>query len=251
MLRMGRNQKTTEQPSADADATADFTPQQQSSTPASSPSYNTGYNNSSSTTPAYGSSSQTSAGSSANYGSSAAGATPAGQSSASRAVTESESLARDIKEGNLSGFVGAGTSVSGEATFQMMLRVDGHLSGRVSSGDGTLIVSAGGQVDADVAVAVALINGTVNGDIVATKRIELGRVARVNGNIQTPALVVENGALFEGGCRMTQVREAQETVTAPAYEESRSTNDSYTSASSTPLTTIGDEPELSRAADAD
>ena len=249
MLRMGRNQKT-EQPSADADATADFTPQQQSSTPASSPSYNTGYNNPSSTTPAYGSS-QTNAGSSANYGGSTGGSSAARQSSAARAVTESESLARDSKEDNLSGFVGAGTDVSGEATFQMMLRVDGHLSGRVSSGDGTLIVSAGGKVDADVAVAVALINGTVNGDIVATKRIELGRVARVNGNIQTPALVVENGALFEGGCRMTQVREAQETVTAPAYEESSLTNDSYTSASSTPLTTIGDEPELSRAADAD
>ena len=239
MLRMGRNQKT-EQPSPETDATADFTPQP--STPAPSPSYNTGYNPSS-TTPAYGASAN--AGSGAAYGT--------GQSSASRAVTESESLARDIKEGNLSGFVGAGTSVSGEATFQMMLRVDGHLSGRVSSDDGTLIVSAGGQVDADVAVAIALINGTVNGDIVATKRIELGRVAKVNGNIQTPALVVENGALFEGGCRMTQVREAQEEVNAPAYEESRSTQDSYTSASSTPLTAIGDddEAELSRSADAD
>ncbi|HVG38526.1 MAG TPA: polymer-forming cytoskeletal protein [Pyrinomonadaceae bacterium] len=127
-------------------------------------------------------------------------------SAISRAVTESESLARDIKDGSLSGFVGAGTAVTGEATFKMMLRVDGHISGRVSSEDGTLIVSAGGQVDANVDVSVALINGTINGDIIATKRIEIGRVGKVIGNIQTPALIIENGAIFEGSCRMMQVK---------------------------------------------
>jgi cytoskeletal protein CcmA (bactofilin family) len=121
-------------------------------------------------------------------------------------VTESESLARDIKDGNMSGFVGTGTAVTGEATFKMMLRVDGHISGRVSSEDGTLIVSAGGQVDANVDVAVALINGTINGDIIATKRIEIGRVGKVIGNIQTPALIIESGAIFEGSCRMMQVK---------------------------------------------
>src|ERR1043166_8790636 len=50
-----------------------------------------------------------------------------------RAMTESETLAKDIKEGTLSGFVGGGTVVIGEANFKAMMRVDGHLSGRVSS----------------------------------------------------------------------------------------------------------------------
>ena len=126
-----------------------------------------------------------------------------------RAVSESESLARDIKEGTLSGFVGNGTTLTGEANFKGMLRVDGHLSGRVSSQDGTLIVSTGGQVDADVEVSVAQIYGTVVGNITATKRIELGRVAKVTGDIQTPALVIEQGAVFEGSCRMQQIKDAQ------------------------------------------
>lgn len=127
-----------------------------------------------------------------------------------RASTESEAMARDIKEGNLSGFVGAGTALTGEVTFKAMLRVDGHFAGRVNSEDGTLIVSAGGQIDADIEVAIAQINGTINGDIIASKRVELGRAARINGNIHTPALVVEQGAVFEGTCRMLQLREAQE-----------------------------------------
>ena len=144
----------------------------------------------------------------------------------SRAVTESESLARDLKEGTLTGFVGNGTTLQGEASFKGMLRVDGHLSGRIASEDGTLIVSTNGQVDANVEVAVAQIYGTVNGDITATKRIEMGRVAKVTGNIQTPALVIENGALFEGSCRMAQQKEALDKKEHPAA----------TGASATPAT---------------
>ena len=125
-----------------------------------------------------------------------------------KAMTESETLARDIKEGTLSGFVGNGTSVTGEATFKAMLRVDGHLSGRVSSGSGTLIVGANGKVDANIEVAVAVIHGTINGDIIATQRLELGRAAKVNGNIQTPSLVIEQGGIFEGSCKMLQMSAA-------------------------------------------
>jgi cytoskeletal protein CcmA (bactofilin family) len=129
---------------------------------------------------------------------------------ASRAVTESESLARDIKDGLLSGFVGNGTTLQGEASFKGMLRVDGHLSGQVKSEGGTLIIGNNGQVDADVEVAVATIHGTVNGDIIASQRLELGRAAKVNGNIQTPSLVIEQGAVFEGSCRMVQQKAAME-----------------------------------------
>jgi len=126
------------------------------------------------------------------------------------AMTESETLARDIKEGTLSGFVGGGTVVTGEANFKAMMRVDGHLSGRVSSSSGTLIVGNNGKVDANIEVAVAVIHGTINGDIIATQRLELGRSSKVNGNIQTPSLIIEQGAIFEGSCKMLQMSSAAE-----------------------------------------
>ena len=138
--------------------------------------------------------------------------TPSEFSSSTKALTESENLAREIKDGTLSGFVGSGTSVTGEATFKAMLRIDGHLSGRITSNTGTLVVGAGGQVDANVEVAVATIQGIVNGDIIAGQRVELGRAAKVNGNIQTPSLVIEQGALFEGSCKMIQQKAAAEKV---------------------------------------
>ena len=144
---------------------------------------------------------------------------PAPSASSSRAMTESESLARDIKEGTLSGFVGGGTVVTGEANFKAMMRVDGHLSGRVSSTSGTLIVGANGKVDANIEVAVAVIHGTINGDIIATQRLELGRAAKVNGNIQTPSLIIEQGAIFEGSCKMLQMSQAADKAKVVKKEE--------------------------------
>jgi cytoskeletal protein CcmA (bactofilin family) len=125
-----------------------------------------------------------------------------------KAMTESETLAREIKEGTLSGFVGSGTQLTGETTFKAMLRVDGHLSGKISSSSGTLIVGATGKIDANVEVAVAVVHGVVNGDIIAAQRLELGRAAKVNGNIQTPSLVIEQGAVFEGNCKMLKMTAA-------------------------------------------
>jgi cytoskeletal protein CcmA (bactofilin family) len=136
-----------------------------------------------------------------------------------RVVTDSESIARDIKEGRLSGFVGHGTVLTGETNFQMMLRVDGHLTGTVTSDGGTLIVGTNGQVDANVSVGVATINGVVNGDVIASEKIQLGRTARVMGNVATPRLIIEEGALFEGGCNMMRAREDQETQAAATQEQ--------------------------------
>ena len=133
------------------------------------------------------------------------------QTDTNRAMTESESMARDIKEGRLSGFVGAGTVLTGETDFQSMLRVDGHLTGSVSSEDGTLIIGSTGKVDANVNVGAAIVNGTVNGDIHATEKLELGRTARVIGNVKTPRLLMEDGAILEGGCNMIQSKEILET----------------------------------------
>ena len=181
MIRLGRNQKTVEQP-------------QQQPSGESAPS---------------------------NLYPSATGAS-ANQASSTRAVTESESMARDIKEGRLSGFVGYGTVLQGETTFQAMLRVDGHLTGRVTSETGTLIVGSTGRVDANVFVASAVVGGTINGDIIATERLELGRTAHVVGNIQAPRLVVEDGALLEGSCQMTKARESVAKRAAEAEAQSAS-----------------------------
>lgn len=151
--------------------------------------------------------------------------------STTKPVTDSESMARDIKEGRLSGFVGHGTTLTGETVFQAMLRVDGHLVGSIASDSGTLIIGGNGQVDANISVAIANISGTVNGDIVASEKIQLGRTAKVIGNIQTPRLTIEDGAVLEGGCTMLKAREDAAKQTAASQQAQTTASSSYTSSS--------------------
>jgi cytoskeletal protein CcmA (bactofilin family) len=100
---------------------------------------------------------------------------------------------------NWLGFVGDVLKFTGEVKFRSMLRIDGRFSGQVDSADGTLIVSAGAEVNkAVINVAIAKINGTVQGDINATKELVLGPTAIVTGKISAHSLTVEEGALFNG-----------------------------------------------------
>ena len=103
---------------------------------------------------------------------------------------------------NWLGFVGDVLKFTGEVQFRSMLRIDGHFSGHVDSEDGTLIVSAGAQVvKAVINVAVAKINGTVEGDINASQELVLGPTANVSGKVSAGKLTVEEGALFNGSFR--------------------------------------------------
>lgn len=108
----------------------------------------------------------------------------------------------NIPKDNWLGFVGDVITFTGEVRFKSMLRIDGHFSGSVSSPDGTLIVTDGAKVTkAVIEVAVAKINGTVEGDIHATKELVLGRSASVTGKVRSPALSVEEGAQLNAKCR--------------------------------------------------
>lgn len=91
---------------------------------------------------------------------------------------------------------------SGAISFRDMIRVNGHIAGSICSQKGTLIVDISARVDANVSVAVAVIGGTVNGDIVAHQRVEIGPNAKIYGNIWTRSIEIKHGAIFEGICTM-------------------------------------------------
>ncbi len=119
--------------------------------------------------------------------------------------------------------------VLGELRFEGTLRVDCYISGLVRSQTGTMIVTETGEVGTDLFVAAAIIYGLVRGDIKATERVELGSSARVIGNIETPSLAIQPGAVFEGHCHFVQpadkvenVRDQQSLVETPKLSVVRS-----------------------------
>ena len=102
---------------------------------------------------------------------------------------------------DLNGFMDEGTEFNGELRFRDTFRIDGRLRGKVVS-DNTLIVGESGQVDAEIDCAVVSIRGRVSGTVRGRQRIELLSGCRVTATLVSPKLVVEDGAFFQGDCRM-------------------------------------------------
>lgn len=98
--------------------------------------------------------------------------------------------------------------LTGEISFKEMLRVNGCIAGTVYSKSGTLIIDNSAIVDANVEVAIAIISGTVHGDIVAHQRVELGPSAKIYGNIWTRSIAIKDGAIFDGVCTMIEEKRA-------------------------------------------
>ena len=102
------------------------------------------------------------------------------------------------------GWIGRGIEVKGDITFADRLQVDGKTIGKLTSDSGTLIIGESGQIEAQIDVGVCVVHGTVQGNLIARSKLEIRRTGRVHGDVITPVLLVEEGAVFNGAIRMTQ-----------------------------------------------
>ncbi|MGE5413990.1 MAG: bactofilin family protein [Syntrophomonadaceae bacterium] len=101
----------------------------------------------------------------------------------------------------LNGFLDKGSHLKGELQFEETFRIDGRFEGKIPSG-GELILGDSAEVDAEIHVDRVSINGAFKGSIHARERVEIHPRARVTGEIQTAVLSIEEGAFFQGSCRM-------------------------------------------------
>jgi cytoskeletal protein CcmA (bactofilin family) len=109
----------------------------------------------------------------------------------------------DNPEGELNGFVDAGTVFRGELQFETTFRVEGKVEGTIVS-NGTLVIGEGGVVEGEVRVAHVFVSGTVRGSVHAARRIQLCKDGKAFADLETPSLVIEDGAFLEGRCSMTR-----------------------------------------------
>jgi cytoskeletal protein CcmA (bactofilin family) len=119
------------------------------------------------------------------------------------------------KSGDLNGFLDRGSSFKGELEFEDTMRIDGKFNGRIHSKN-ELIVGESAHIEGDIHVGRIAISGTVVGKIVAAQRVEIHRNGKVYSDIDTPALVIEEGAIFQGNCVMGDKKGAGANVTSIA-----------------------------------
>jgi cytoskeletal protein CcmA (bactofilin family) len=94
-----------------------------------------------------------------------------------------------------------GTRMNGTLRCEGSVRIDGEFEGNLETGD-ALVVGKEGVVRANVKVKRAIIGGRLEGNIHATSKVELHSGCEVLGEVETPSLVIEEGVVFEGTCKM-------------------------------------------------
>jgi len=99
--------------------------------------------------------------------------------------------------------LGEGVEMVGEISFTHGLRVDGVVRGKIRS-EASLVIGPNGKVEAEVAIRRVSINGEFRGTIHASDRVEIHKEGKVFGEIFTPCLIIEAGALFDGKCNMSE-----------------------------------------------
>jgi cytoskeletal protein CcmA (bactofilin family) len=97
--------------------------------------------------------------------------------------------------------VGANSEINGDLFFTGGCHIDGTVNGSVSAdpeGNSALSISEDGNVEGGVKVPYVVLNGIVRGDVVASRRVELGPTARVIGNVYYNLIEMAIGAEING-----------------------------------------------------
>lgn len=94
-------------------------------------------------------------------------------------------------------YLDAGSVLTGELRFAGNVRLEGRVEGQIHAGQ-AVIVGEHAEIDASIEADTLEVYGTVVGDIRVARRTVLHKSARVEGEIQTAGIVVEEGARFKG-----------------------------------------------------
>lgn len=92
----------------------------------------------------------------------------------------------------------AGLSVIGELTTTQDLTIDGFYDGQLNLNEQHLTVGASARVKGRIVARAVTVAGNVEGNIVATGSVSLLPSSVVRGHLQTPSIVMLDGARFDG-----------------------------------------------------
>lgn len=94
-------------------------------------------------------------------------------------------------------------SMQGTLSFKdpVVLRINGSFEGKLDT-KGSLIIGDNATVRADINGEEIVVGGKITGNVTAQKELKLLSRAHIVGDITTPVLSVESGAVLQGRCQM-------------------------------------------------
>ena len=94
--------------------------------------------------------------------------------------------------------IGTSLVITGELTSKEDITIHGQVKGQISMAEGTLLIAPTARLEADIDVTSVTVHGTVSGKVAAGQRVELTPTATVKGTLTAPAVVLREGATFNG-----------------------------------------------------
>jgi cytoskeletal protein CcmA (bactofilin family) len=110
------------------------------------------------------------------------------------------------------GFLEQGVKLEGKLETTGLFRIDSHMKGTLVSRE-TLIVGEHAVIEGEIIGNNVTISGRFDGTIQAIGRVEIQPKAIVAGEIHSPCLIMEPGAVFDGQFHM---------ISTPATETAKS-----------------------------
>lgn len=121
-----------------------------------------------------------------------------------------------MENGSGSARIGKSVVIRGEVKGGEDLIIDGRVEGTVTLTESRLTIGPSANVAADLMARDVLIQGQVQGNIVATGRVELRAGSVVEGDVRALRLAVEDNAVFRGKVDLTPGTKAPEATPATA-----------------------------------
>ena len=99
--------------------------------------------------------------------------------------------------------LGTNAVFKGELTFKDTLCIDGEFEGKLTT-SGKLIVAEEGVVLTDIKAGTVICRGKITGNVIASQKVEIYSTGKILGDVHTPALMIELGAVIHGKSNMSE-----------------------------------------------
>lgn len=97
--------------------------------------------------------------------------------------------------------IGPGMTIVGDCQTDGTVRIEGTVEGTVKAGK-AVVVGKEGRVTGDIVTQDAVVSGTVDGSVTAASRLELQATCRIDGEVHTRRMQLEEGAVLNGNVVM-------------------------------------------------
>jgi cytoskeletal protein CcmA (bactofilin family) len=118
----------------------------------------------------------------------------------------------------ISAYLGKETVFEGKMTFEGVFRLDGKFEGEIFE-SGTLIIGETAVVKGKISVNTLIIDGLVEGEVSTKGRTEIHAKGKFYGSLMTPVLLINEGGIFDGKCKMDKTLDKEDEAHLPSQRE--------------------------------